>query len=110
MALLLAASSGLAAAKTSITVNPAGLAFGVMTGEIETAISPSLGVGVLGLYAKPKFLGDDYKDLKVSGFGAGLRYYMGGTAHRGLYASAYYNSLTVSGKYKQVEASASASA
>lgn len=103
--LLLAAPA--AWAKSTITVNPVGLLFGIASLEYETDLA-RLGnqttLGVKGLFWGVK---TNDLDLRLSGFGAGVRYYVDGATHDGFYVGGYGTYGVGSGKYLGTETTVS---
>lgn len=95
--------SSAAYASSTVTVNPIGILFGIMSAEYETALSPSTTIGIEGLYWKPS-LGSDF-ELSALGLGGGMRKYLRGRAHEGFYLGGYLSYASLTGTYKDDSAS-----
>lgn len=94
---LLFAVAPTAFAAATVTVNPMGMPS--IEFEIDRVyLGPLATLNVFGLSGKPS-LGHDF-DMNATGMGIGVRYYLDGTVHDGIYLGGYASVFWLNGDYK----------
>lgn len=85
--IMVAALSAGMMAKSSVTVKPLALMWGLAAVEYETPVADDITLSIQGMYGDWEFF--DSIKIGLYGIGAGTRYYFGNDVTNGWYAGAY---------------------